>query len=265
MFDRLKNSNSILLACIDVDKLKRQIDISQMASTLSETEHVRANAFRDALLKDRFIAGRFCLRQILGDELNMSSSEISFSIENNGKPVVSNSPTGGGHFSFSRSQQYVLIGYSASHRIGVDIERVRSFPDMELMAAEIFAEHQFLEWQSLPLAERPLGFFRGWTRKEAAVKVDGRGISDGVRQIDVPLGDMADQVAKVPLPHGAPVAQDVATTVSLTEWQMNDELSTSVAIESCSVGLPTAFTDASEQRFGISYGTAIRRSFCLAH
>jgi len=182
MLDGFKKHESILLVCVDVDKMMVQINVKQMASTLSEDELVRAKKFRDPLLSDRFVAGRFCLREILGRELDMASSEISFSIGNNGKPVVSNSPTSpnkGGHFSFSRSQQYALIGYSASRRIGVDVELARSFPDMELMAAEIFAEHQLLKWRSLSPAQRPLGFFRAWTRKEAVVKVDGRGISSG--------------------------------------------------------------------------------------
>ena len=135
MLDEPKKLESILLICVDVDKMMLQIDVNRMASTLSEDELVRANNFRDSLLRDRFVAGRFCLREILGRELDMPSNKISFSIESNGKPVVSNSSNSlinGGHFSFSRSQQYALIGYSASRRIGVDIERVRSLPDMEL-------------------------------------------------------------------------------------------------------------------------------------
>ena len=261
MLDEPKKLESILLVCVDVDKMMVQIDVNQMASTLSGDELVRANSFRDPLLRDRFIAGRFCLREILGKELGMPSSEISFSIENNGKPVVSNSPTHVGHFSFSRSQHYALIGYSASHRIGVDIERVRSFPDMELMAAEIFAERQLLEWQSLLPAEQPLGFFCGWTRKEAVVKVDGRGISDGVRQINVPLDDMADRVIELALPVCASRTQNHATTVLLTQWQPNDELVAAVALEWGSGKSSLTFSDQEDQQLGIQNGFAMRRRF----
>ena len=267
MPDGLKKHESILLVCVDVDKMMLHIDVDQMEAALSEDELVRANNFRDSLLRDRFVAGRFCLREILGRELGMPSNEISFSIESNGKPVVSNSPTSpnqGGHFSFSRSQQHALIGYSASRRIGVDIERVRSFPDMELMAAEIFAEPQFSDWQSLPPAERPLCFFRGWTRKEAVVKVDGRGISDGVRQIEVPLGDITNQVIEVALPNGSNHTQNEAMTVSLTQWQPKDELVVSVALEWGSEKCPLTFTDREVEQFGIQNGFATRRSFCFA-
>ena len=197
----------------------------------------------------------------------MPSNEISFSIESNGKPVVSNSPTslpGGGHFSFSRSQQYALIGHSASRRIGVDIERVRSLPDMELMAGAIFSEHQLLEWQSLVLAERPLGFFRGWTRKEAVVKVDGRGISDGVRQIEVPLGDIMDPVIEVALPACLNHSQNETITGLLTQWQPNDELVASVALEWGSEKCPLTFMDREVEQFGIQNGFATRRSFYFA-
>ena len=264
MPDGLKKHESILLVCVDVDKTILQIDVNQMAAALSEDELVRANNFRDSLLRDRFIAGRFCLREILGKELGMPSSEISFSIENNGKPVVSNSPTSpnqGGHFSFSRSQQYALIGYSASRRIGVDIERVRSLPDMELMAGAIFSEHQLLEWQSLVLAERPLGFFRGWTRKEAVVKVDGRGISDGVRQIEVPLGDITNQVIEVALPACSNYTQNEAINGLLTQWQPNNELVASVALEWGSEKYPLTFSDQEDQELGVQNGFATRRRF----
>ena len=267
MPDGLKKHESILLVCVDVDKMMLHIDVDQMVAALSEDELVRANNFRDSLLRDRFVAGRFCLREFLGSELNLPSNEISFSIESNGKPVVSNSPTSpnqGGHFSFSRSQQHALIGHSASRRIGVDIERVRSLPDMELMAGAIFSEHQLLEWQSLVLAERPLGFFRGWTRKEAVVKVDGRGISDGVRQIEVPLGDITNQVIEVALPACSNYTQNEAMTVSLTQWQPKDELVVSVALEWGFEECPLTFTDREVEQFGIQNGFATRRSFCFA-
>ena len=268
MPDGLKKHESILLVCVDVDKMMLHIDVDQMVAALSEDELVRANNFRDSLLRDRFVAGRFCLREILGRELDMPSNKISFSIESNGKPVVSNSPTSpnqGGHFSFSRSQQHALIGHSASRRIGVDIERVRSLPDMELMAGAIFSEHQLLEWQSLVLAERPLGFFRGWTRKEAVVKVDGRGISDGVRHIEVPFGGIADQVIEVALPACTNHAQNNAITVLLTQWQPNDELVASVALEWGPEKCPLTFTDREDEQFGTQNRSATRRSFYFAN
>ena len=132
---------------------------------------------------------------------------------------------------------------------------------MELMAGAIFSEHQLLEWQSLVLAERPLGFFRGWTRKEAVVKVDGRGISDGVRQINVPLDDMADRVIELALPVCASRTQKDATTVLLTQWQPNDELVAAVALEWGSGKSSLTFSDQEDQQLGIQNGFAMRRRF----
>ena len=158
----------------------------------------------------------------------------------------------------------MLIGYSVSRRIGVDIERVRSFPDMELMATEIFAEHQLLEWQSLPSAEKPLGFYRGWTRKEAVVKVDGRGISEGVRHIEVPLNGMADRAIEVTLPTSSGHTVNDAITVLLTQWQPNDDLVASVALEWGSEKCPLTFSDQADEQHSIQNGFAIRRSFYFA-
>ena len=135
---------------------------------------------------------------------------------------------------------------------------------MELMAGAIFAEHQLLEWQSLPPAKRPLGFFRGWTRKEAVVKVDGRGISDGVRQINVPLDDMADRVIELALPVCASRTQNHATTVLLTQWQPNDELVAAVALEWGSGKSSLTFSEQEDQQLGIQNGFATGRRFYFA-
>lgn len=261
---QVKNCESILLACVDVDELTRQSNAHQMVSSLSDAEHIRANAFHDNLLRDRFIAGRFCLRQILGNELNIPANEISFAIESNGKPFIANAAANVGHFSFSRSHQYALIGYSKSNRIGVDTELIRNIPDMELMAAEIFTKDQLRDWNSLPALKKSLSFYRVWTRKEAVVKVDGRGISDGVRKIEVPIGDLRAQAARVTVPPcPAFEKKDTEGALTLTEWQPNDELVVSVASESVS-SQSMAFSDLPVQRTGTHCGTGIRRSFYFA-
>ena len=56
MPDGLKKHESILLVCVDVDKMMLHIDVDQMVAALSEDELVRANNFRDSLLRDRFVA-----------------------------------------------------------------------------------------------------------------------------------------------------------------------------------------------------------------
>ena len=47
MLDEPKKLESILLICVDVDKMMLQIDVNRMASTLSEDELVRAINFDD--------------------------------------------------------------------------------------------------------------------------------------------------------------------------------------------------------------------------
>ena len=65
--------------------------------------------------------------------------------------------------------------------LGVDVERIGEAPPFEV-ASTVFsaAERHWLE--SLPAAERPRGFYRLWTLKEAFVKATGRGLSQALTE-----------------------------------------------------------------------------------
>jgi 4'-phosphopantetheinyl transferase len=69
----------------------------------------------------------------------------------------------------------------------VDVERVRQDSDHEAIARRFFSEDEQRQLAALAPPERPAGFFRCWTRKEAYIKAQGAGLSLPLRQFDVSL------------------------------------------------------------------------------
>ncbi|MBL6447833.1 4'-phosphopantetheinyl transferase superfamily protein [Fulvivirga sp. 29W222] len=83
-------------------------------------------------------------------------------------------------FNISHSGNYVLCAISNDKlRIGVDVEEVKpiDFDDFDRQFTEA-------EWQVIKSEPDPLkGFFKMWTKKEAIVKADGKGLSIPLNEI----------------------------------------------------------------------------------
>ena len=78
----------------------------------------------------------------------------------------------GPHFSIAHSGAYVLCAVSDQQPVGVDIERIRP---IEL--AEMEPSFSPSDWQAILANDNPRRYlFDYWTRKEAAIKADGRGL-----------------------------------------------------------------------------------------
>lgn len=83
-------------------------------------------------------------------------------------------------FNISHSGNYVLCAISNNKlRIGVDVEQVKpiEFSDFDRQFTEA-------EWQVIRSDVDPLrGFYKMWTKKEAIVKADGKGLSIPLNKI----------------------------------------------------------------------------------
>src|SRR5207245_857335 len=72
--------------------------------------------------------------------------------------------------------------------VGIDVERVRSIPEMARIAQRFFAPAELESWNRMPDEKRPVGFFRCWTRKEAFLKATGEGLGRALDSFAVSLG-----------------------------------------------------------------------------
>jgi 4'-phosphopantetheinyl transferase len=82
-----------------------------------------------------------------------------------------------------------LILYAVTHyrEIGVDVERIRSIPEAEQIAAHFFSRREYAEFCAVPARLRCEAFFNWWTRKEALVKAWGDGLARPLDQFEVSL------------------------------------------------------------------------------
>jgi 4'-phosphopantetheinyl transferase len=158
----------------------------QLVSYLSNDERTRAARFHFESDQSRFITGRGMLREILGWLLQVKPDELVFSYSANGKPRLV-SPFGRRvlHFNLAHSDGLVVYAMSPTQEVGVDVERIRSIPDMELMVDQFLSKREVAQWYSLPDRQRLHAFFNAWTQKEAYLKATGEGVSKKLNHIEV--------------------------------------------------------------------------------
>jgi 4'-phosphopantetheinyl transferase len=172
---------------VDIWRIKLDLPpgtVKRLESTLSADEAQRAVRFR--FEKDRicYTAAHGALRDILSRYLKCETGELRFDTNEYGKPSVR------GHtleFNLSHSGDVALIGVSKAHKVGVDVERIRSEIEFEGLAKRFFSANEVDELMSVPPEQRAVAFFNCWTRKEAYIKAQGLGLSLPLESFDVSL------------------------------------------------------------------------------
>ncbi|RZM22719.1 MAG: 4'-phosphopantetheinyl transferase superfamily protein [Pedobacter sp.] len=151
---------------------------AQYLYLLNATEISRIDQFKCLAEKDRYIVARVALRIILSRYTNIKPEEILFQLSKNGKPELATGP----HFNLSHSGSFVLIACSASP-VGIDVE----YYDNDFQYNDILDScFSRLEQEVMLHSEDPLrSFLQSWTRKEALLKREGRGIEDDITEVSI--------------------------------------------------------------------------------
>ena len=89
-------------------------------------------------------------------------------------------------FNISHSGEYVVCALSNHCRLGVDLEKVQPIhlPDFQGQMTDA-------EWAAVSNADDPLrAFYYYWTRKEAAIKAHGHGLSLPLKEVVIGEGEV---------------------------------------------------------------------------
>ena len=126
------------------------------------------------------LARRFYLRLLLGAYLGLPGKSVKINRHLRGKPALDPSvhpqPL---HFSVSKSEDRVLIGFASSMQLGVDLEPLgRRAANPLGLARRYFSDREFDALERMSEAERQVAFLRAWACKEAVVKASGEGIAN---------------------------------------------------------------------------------------
>lgn len=151
------------------------VALASFEKILSADERHRANRLVHPQRRMSFVLARATLRCILGQYLRIAPEAICFLYGCYGKPALnSSSPI---QFNLTYADGLAVIGVATHCSVGIDVERIRDLADLERVAERFFTFPESARISSLPLPARRRAFFHCWTRKEAYLKADGRGLS----------------------------------------------------------------------------------------
>ena len=162
-----------------------QIIFDKLYAVLSDEERSRAERFRCAASRRRFIVARGVLRKILSRYLGAQADELRFAYEVHGKPRLLSEQLLS--FNLSHAEDMALYAITPTAEIGVDVEYLLREVAVDKIAKRFFSTQETSTLLALPESQRTEAFFNCWTRKEAFLKAIGEGLSHPLNRFDVSL------------------------------------------------------------------------------
>ena len=156
--------------------------LAALAATLTVDEQERAARFRFPEHRDRFIAARGGLRELLGAYLGDPAAALRFHQGARGKPALAGEATGL-HFNLSHSGDRALYAV-ARREAGVDLEAMDRRVDEAAVAERVCTAREWTAFQALSAECVRDAFFACWTRKEAVAKAIGEGLASGLSTLE---------------------------------------------------------------------------------
>lgn len=164
----------------------RHRPVNELIGVLSDVERVRAARFHREQDRIRFVTGCWLLRGAVGGLLGTAPAAVPVDRrcdqcgEPHGRPRIAGSSV---DVSVTHSGTRVGVALSVAGPVGLDLEEVVPMPGG--IAWSMLAPAERAALRRLPEADRPTGFLRIWTRKEAALKAVGEGLRIPPDQVEV--------------------------------------------------------------------------------
>lgn len=150
-------------------------DLDAALSEISEQRREQAVKFKHELGQRLCVLAYQMLKQGLHEVYGIEGNP-QFEYNEHGKPAIVGHPDI--FFNLSHCKEAVLCAIS-DQPVGVDVESVRSFNDS--LVHYTMNEDEIREIETAE--DRAVAFIRLWTMKEAALKLEGTGISKDMKQV----------------------------------------------------------------------------------
>lgn len=155
----------------------------ELWNVLNLAERQKASRFRRKQNQTCSILSRGMLRAILAWYLDIDPVSLEFSYGLYGRPYLP--PEYGLDFSVSHSNDLILYSFARGCRVGIDVEHETNLPEWTHMISRMFSSRE-QDWvASLSAPEQRKTFFKLWTLKEAYGKMQGDGLTDSWKDIDI--------------------------------------------------------------------------------
>lgn len=173
--------------------------LADLLAVLDAAERRRADAYRSADDRRRFVVAHGAVRHIVAGRLGAPAAEIRWTHGPHGKPELAGRWCGT-QVNLSHSGEVAMVAVTASRPVGVDVQQVLPRVDAAAMARRYFPPEEARLVRAVPDAERRAErFARLWARKEALVKAHGGRLTQGLR---IPVHDLDGRVGGLGGPVG---------------------------------------------------------------
>lgn len=163
-----------------------EIAREELQCVLVKDEVARAEHFHFERDRNHWIAARGILRVLLSSYVNAAPGQLQFSSNAYGKPFLAFPALSHQlQFNVSHSQDLALYAFTLKGQVGIDVEYMRADLDYDDLAKVSFSPYEQVCLHSLPYELKQEAFFHCWTRKEAFIKVRGKGFSIPTDKFDV--------------------------------------------------------------------------------
>lgn len=154
---------------------------------LTPDEQSRAERYRDPGARATFVATRAALRLLLARALDLTPRAVRLDRGPHGKLHMPDHPDL--HLSVAHAENRALVALAWRYELGVDLERERDLPHLNLIPRVAFHPHERAELLGAPVHAARASFFRTWTRREAVLKALGTGFGTPVPGVRVRTSD----------------------------------------------------------------------------
>jgi 4'-phosphopantetheinyl transferase len=190
------------LGLLSVKELER---MSFFVQPSRRWEYALSHAFLRLLLSEALFPGESA------ESMRARACELRFAEGEFGKPFLEGSPSEGFVFSLSRSLRASAVAFGWNGSLGVDVESA----ERDLHMTPALLNYAFSASERAFLASRSSAkedALKLWTRKEAILKADGRGLSLSSAKIGTVLA--SEEPTELPAELGAPRDWSIHTHAS---------------------------------------------------
>lgn len=159
-------------------------ELARLGRLLDQSENGRAALLKCERARQRTIAGRGMLREILGGYLGIEANAVQLAAGGHGKPFLV-AAKARLCFNLAHSGDDFLLVVAANREVGVDIETIDPGKPLSQMAGMVFSRQEQEQWSALASPRREEAFYRVWVRKEACLKACGRGFSLPANSVEI--------------------------------------------------------------------------------
>lgn len=136
--------------------------------------------------RQRTLLAHGALRSLLRARHPSAPDAATLTYETRGRPIL---PTPGPSISLSHAGDHGLCASSSAGPVGVDVEVVRRYPELDGVARRVCADVELEQMQG-PVDDTWLdAFYRRWVGKEAVLKAMGIGLAGDPRAVVLDLAD----------------------------------------------------------------------------